>query len=321
MKQTYLAIFLLAVLGLCSCRKDGNDIGIKEYDQQQIDAYIKSSGLTNMKRDLTDGDTTGIYYEILTAGKGEQVDYPTRISFVYTVKSLDGKYQVTDTIVNHSYNYLGGLTPKGLVLAMRNLVKYKGTRAHVIIPSRLAYGTAGSGVGAGRLPGNTSLDYYIHLMDDGKDAPTDTKNRQDKYDELSIRKFAQANGIDLSTYNHEPSGLFWKKTQADTGKVAITDASTVYCQYTGSLLNGTQFDIASNGIEGGSRLTIESVNLGAKGFADGLKKVKAGAYLSLLMPSSLGYGYIGSIDQNSGITIIPPFSCLRFEIKVLSVSN
>ena len=316
MKQTYLAIFLLAVLGLCSCRKDGNDIGIKEYDQQQIDAYIKANGLTNMKRDLTGGDTTGIYYEILTEGKGAAIDYPTRVAFVYTIKSLDGNYQVTDTITNHSYNYAGSLRPNGLMLAMRNIVKKKGTRAHIIIPSRLAYGQSGSGTGSGRLPGNTSLDYYVNVMDDAKDAPTDTKDRQDKYDELSIRKFAQANGIDLSTYTHEASGLFWKKTQPDTGKVAIIPTSTVAIQYTGSFLNGTQFDVSSN-VEGG---ISRSVDVFIKGFGEGLQKVKAGAYLSLLIPSKLAYGYPGSVDDN-GTTVIPSFSCLRFEIKVLSVTN
>jgi len=312
MKQTYLAIFLLAILGLCSCRKEGNDIGIKEYDKQQIEAYIKANGFTNMKRDLTDGDTTGIYYEILSQGTGDDVDYSTRIAFVYTIKSLDGKYVVTDTITNHSYNYVGSLAPKGLMLAMRNLVKKKGTSAHIIIPSRLAYGQSGSGTGSGRLPGNTSLDYYINLIND-KDL------NQDKYDELSIRKFAQANGIDISTYNHDnTTGLFWKKTQADTGKVVIGPTSTVYMQYTGSLLNGTQFDISSNSVEGGVPLNMEGV---IKGFSDGVQKVKAGAYLSLLIPSKIAYGYLGSVDQNTQATVIPAFSCLRFEIKVLSVSN
>lgn len=321
MKQIYLAFFLLAVVGLSACRKDGNDIDIKTYDQQQIDAYIKANNLSGMKRDLTDGDTTGIYYEILAQGKGEQVDYSSQIAYVFTVKSLDGTYSSTDTIANHSYGYLGSLTPKGLMLALRNLVKFKGTRARVIIPSRLAYGKSGLGTGSSRLRGNNSLEFYINLMDDYQDPSTKTTTRQNTYDELSIRKYAAANGIDLSTYHHEASGLFWKQTQADTGKVAITDASTVYLQYTGMLFNGDQFDNGSNAIEGGRQLAIEGL---IPGFAEGLKKVKAGAFLSLFIPTSIGYGYPPQTETSSTgalITTVPAFSCMRFEMKVLTVTN
>ncbi|MDT3402796.1 FKBP-type peptidyl-prolyl cis-trans isomerase [Mucilaginibacter terrae] len=317
MKQIYSAFILLAVVALSACRKDGNDIDIKTYDQQQIDAYIKANSLTGMKRDVSDGDTTGIYYEILAQGKGDAISDPTRVAFVYSIRSLDGKYSITDTITSRSYNYAGALSPKGLALAFKNIIKTKGTRARIIIPSRLAYGQSGSGTGSGRLPGNTSLEYYINVMDDYVDPATKLLTRQNAYDELSIRKYAAANGIDLSTYNHNTvSGLFWKQTQADTGKVVVTDNSTVYVQYTGSLLNGTQFDISSNADPAGVPLDVEGIT---PGFAEGIKKIKAGGKLSMLIPSNIAYGYAGS--TSNGVVIIPPFSCIRFEVNLISVVN
>jgi len=310
MKQSYLALFLLVILGLCSCRKDDNDIDIKTYDQNQIQAYIAANGLTNMKRDLTDGDTTGIYYEILAAGTGAALDYDQRVSLVLSTKSLDGAYAVTDTIVNHQYNYVGNLSPKGLMLAIHNLALRKGTRAHFIIPSRLAYGRNGLGTGSSRLRGNQSLDYYVNVIDN-----------QDQYDDQVIQKYLSTNG--LSGYTKTASGLWYKVTAPGTGTVLPSSTSTVTAQYTGSILNGTQFDIASNDqstTNVGISITLD--NSGTVGFAEGIQKGTAGSKLSLFVPSKLAYGTAaaGTQDQTGNYTI-PPNSILHFEINLLTVTN
>ena len=62
--------------------------------------------------------------------------------------------------------------PKGLQIAIHNLIKYKGTRARVLIPSRLAYGVngypeAGSASNVNtRIAGNQCLDYYVNVVSD-----------------------------------------------------------------------------------------------------------------------------------------------------------
>ena len=323
MKQSYLALFFLTVLGLYSCRKDGDDIGINEFDQNQIDAYIKANNLTGMQRDKAGNvDTTGIYYQILNQGKGEVLDYDKRISLVYTIKSLDGKYAVTDTFVNRSYNYLGTVAPKGLMLALYNLAKTKGTQARFLIPSRLAYGTNGIGTGGGRLPGNESLDYYVNVLND-----------VDKYDDISINKYITANSLSgydkitsvTSPVGGSPSIIYRKITQMGTGTVQATKTSTIAVQYTELLLNGAKVG-EYNDQETGNLGQPYSLETGLKqGWNEALVGVVAGSKISLILPSRLVYGFNvqTTIDPTTQATVVrvPAISSLRYEINIVSVTN
>jgi FKBP-type peptidyl-prolyl cis-trans isomerase FkpA len=313
MKQSYLALFLLLTLGIFSCRKDRNDIDIYQYDQNQIEAYINTNRFTNMVRDKEGGvDTTGIYYEILSKGTGQALNYDTRSTVVLSVKSLDGEYSVTDTISSHNYGFVGNVQPNGLMLALVRLAKNKGTRAHFVIPSRLAYGASGVGTGSTRLRGNQSLDYYVNVLDDTK---------QIQYDVLSIQKYAQANGINLSTYTHNATtGLYYKVTTPGTGAVPITAASTFNVQYTGTLLNNNIFDQFNDQDTGNTGIAFTLDNT-IEGWKNAFPGATAGAKLSLFVPSGLGYGTQPQINQQTNITTIPSSSCLRFEVNVVSVTN
>lgn len=315
MKQIYFALILLLSMGVVSCRKSGNDVDIKTYDQQQIDAYIKANNLTNMKRDVTDGDTSGIYYEILSQGygAGNELNYETPISLVYSVKSLDGSYVTSDTILNHSYNFVGTTTPKGLMIALHNLAKFKGTRAKFLIPSRLAYGQSGSGTGPGRLPGNQSLEYYVNVI-----------NNQSLYDDQVISKFLAANN--LTGYTKSPTGLYYKVTKPGTGTVFPSSSATITAQYTGrflnaSYLNGTIFDQVNDQGTNNVGQTFNLDNLGAVGFGEGIQKATAGAQISLFLPSKIGYGTTAQVNQSTGVTTVPANSILHFEINLLTVTN
>jgi len=48
--------------------------------------------------------------------------------------SFDGKYVVEDTVLNHYFGYLGHVSPNGLMLGMRNLLKNKGGKIRLLIP-------------------------------------------------------------------------------------------------------------------------------------------------------------------------------------------
>src|SRR5690348_12836254 len=112
MKKILFTLLLFCAVGLMACRKSGTDIDIKQFDEQEIQNYIKRNNLTGFKRDA--GDTTGIYYNTLTPGTGSVVDYPDLVSLVFTMSSFDGKYNANDTIINHVYNYLGHITQNNL---------------------------------------------------------------------------------------------------------------------------------------------------------------------------------------------------------------
>jgi FKBP-type peptidyl-prolyl cis-trans isomerase len=315
MKLTLFSVLIISVISLASCRKDKVQQTIKQYDQTQILNYIAANGLTGFQRDTTGGDTTGIYYKILNPGT--QIDahgnpvpvlqYYTQVSYVFTVRTLDGTYIQSDTINNHFYDYVGHINkdglPLGLQTAIHNLLKYPDASMRVIIPSHLAYGIDGTGSGSStvannKIAGNESLDYYIHAV-----------NNFPVYDDMVIQNYIKANS--LTGYFKTADGLYYSiLTPATTNTDPITIGSTITATYTGQLFNATIFDGSHNGTNSVSypiSQLIAGVQEGMENYA------QAGTKISLLIPSSLAYG----VSAQSGI---PAFSCLRFTWQIISVS-
>lgn len=303
MKPNFFTLLLLSAIGLSSCRKGQNDPGIKDYDNQQILSYIAKNGLTDMQRDLSGGDTTGTYYKILAPGNtAHPVDYPDEIAFVYTLNSFDGKFVAADTVLNHFDGFLGHVAPSGLMLAIHNILKYKGAKMRLLLPSHLAYGVSGVGSGSktilnGRIAGNQCLDYTLNLIDD-----------EVVYEDLVIKNYMAANN--LTGYTKTADGLYYKIITPGTG-ASINDNSSLVLNYTGQLMNGTFFD---NNYASTSTATFSDLNTLTGGAHEGLKLVKNGGAISLITPARLGYG-------PSGASGIPANSCLRFEFSNIVVTN
>jgi FKBP-type peptidyl-prolyl cis-trans isomerase FkpA len=305
MKLTLFTLLVLSTICFVSCRKNGGDIDIKQYDQQQIQNYIAVNGITGMQRDLTNGDTTGIYYKIINPGNpAKPVDYPDTISYVYTERTFDGKFAATDTVLDHYNGFLGHVVPNGLMLAIRNLLKYKGGKMRVLIPSHLGYGERGAGSGSStvannKIGGNQCLDYTINLIDD-----------QALYDDLVLRNYMTSNSLTGFTKlaTGPAAGMYYKIKTAGTGG-SINDNSNITCNYSLQLMNNTIAD---------SSLTTTvnfpdplSLTTGAR---VGFELVKAGSDVVLLVPSRYGYGTSGS----SGI---PANACIKFEFTNITVTN
>jgi len=306
MKQILYALLLLCTVGLFSCRRDKNELTIKQYDDQQIQSYISANGLTGMQRDLTTGDTTGMYYKILTQGKGKVINYPDSVSLVFTVSSFDGQFVTTDTIINHVENYLGHITqnniPYGVELALLNILKNKGGRMRLLVPSHLGYGSAGFGSGSSsgnnRVAGNQCLDYYVNLIDN-----------QAAYDDQVIKSYIIANN--LTGYTKTASGLYYKIIQPGVGN-AIGPTSIVTVQYTTTLFNGIVTSDQYNAADG-SGTTLDLSDDSRAGIVEGIQKTLPGSRISLLVPSKLAYGP----DPYSDVSI-PVNSCIRYEMNVLT---
>ncbi|GAB3916149.1 FKBP-type peptidyl-prolyl cis-trans isomerase [Mucilaginibacter boryungensis] len=314
-----LSLFCVTV-AMYSCRKV-TDVNIKQYDEQQIQTYISANGITGMNRDLSSGDTTGMYYKILTPGTGAVVKDSSLVSLVFTLRSFDGQFIAEDTIVNHVYNYLGHIgannLPQGVRLGILNILKNKGGRMRLLVPSRLGYGTSGFGTGSSdgnnRIKGNQGLDYYINLVNNTQkyDPRFGTfVGRQDAYDDISVKNYITANN--LTGYTKTASGLWYKETQAGSG-AAITPTSIVTIQYTGTLFNGLLTSEQYNNSDG-TGVNIDLANDTRFGLVEGIQLVKPGAKLSLIMPSRLAFGGQSYTDNT-----IPIFSCMRYDINVLSV--
>ncbi|WDF54635.1 FKBP-type peptidyl-prolyl cis-trans isomerase [Mucilaginibacter sp. KACC 22063] len=316
MKRTLTTLLALCTVGLISvgmlsCRKDQTEPNIKQYDDEQIQNYIKANNLTGYVRDQ--GDTTGIYYKILRAGTGKALSYTDKIFYVYTQSSLDGKFTQTDTFTYRGNNFVGEMTPSGIQLAIVNMLKNYGTQAHVLIPSHLAYGTSGSGTGSTRLPGNESIDYYINMI---------TPDNQAAYDDVSIQQYMKANG--LSGYTKTSSGLYYKVTKQGTGTVKLQPGGVIGVQFTGKLFNGTMFDDFNSATD--TIASVRDYSKILKGWREGFQYVTAGAKLSLIIPSGLAYGVDYTKEPasyygfNDGVTP-GPNSCLYYDFNIVSVNN
>ncbi|HWD90659.1 MAG TPA: FKBP-type peptidyl-prolyl cis-trans isomerase [Mucilaginibacter sp.] len=321
MRQVLFTLTLLFAIGLSACKKNGTQPDIKQYDQQQIQAYIAANGLTGFQKDTTgkykSQDTTGIWYKIITSGTGKPEDslgYSSALSCVYAEKSFDNKFVVADTILDHFQGFVGHipLSPPfgsvGLMMAMHNIAKYKGCKIRLLVPSHMAFGVSGTGTGSstvsnGRIAGNQCIDYTINTIVD-----------QAAYDQIAIANYMARNN--LTGYTKTADGLWYKVTTAPTGANNINMNSTVTATFTGQLLNNTVFDDNSTTA---ATFTDFAGGGAIDGFAEGLLLLgKGGGSISIIMPSALGYGTSGS---SGGAATIPPNACLRFNITVTDVTN
>ncbi|HEY4197504.1 MAG TPA: hypothetical protein VGM63_18315 [Mucilaginibacter sp.] len=305
MKLTLFTLLVLSTICFVSCRKNASNIDIKQFDQQQIQNYIAANGITGMQRDLTNGDTTGIYYKIINPGDpAKQVDYPDSINFVYTARTFDGKYAILDTVLNHYSGLLGNVIPNGLMLSIHNLLKYKGGKIRVLIPSHLAYGQKGVGSGSStvannKIAGNECLDYTVNLIDD-----------QAAYDDLVLKNYIAANnltGFTKMTTGIAP-GTYYKIKTAGTGGI-INDNTNLSCNFTLLLMNNS---IADSAIVATANFPdFVALTPGARA---GLEMVKAGSDIVLLVPSRYAYGTTATGSA-------PANACLKFEFYNITVTN
>jgi len=309
MKLKFFTLLLLSAACFVSCRKINNDPDIKQYDQQQIQSYIAANGLNGMVRDTTMGDTTGTYYQIISPGNtAKPMDYPSTIAYVYTFRTFDGKFLATDTALNHFYGVLGHVAPKGLMLAIRNNLKFNGGKMRVLVPSHLAYGkngTAGAGsitLTNGHIGGNQCLDITVNMITD-----------QAAYDQLVIKNYMAANN--LTGYTETADGLWYKITTAPTGTNYFNvNTSTVTMNYSIYLMNNTNPD-GNTFAKTLATFNDFAASSYVPGFVEGLKILGRGTGgISIIVPSALAYGTSG----NSGI---PANECLRWDMTNVSVTN
>jgi FKBP-type peptidyl-prolyl cis-trans isomerase FklB len=104
-----------------------------------------------------------------------------------------------------------------------------------------------------------------------------------------------------------PSGLQYKILRAGEGKKPA-ETDTVECHYTGTLINGTEFD---SSYRSGQPVTFKITTV-IPGWREALKLMPVGSKWQLFIPPGLAYGARGSGQ-------IPPNSTLIFEVELLAV--
>ena len=297
---------LLAVVFISGCKKEYETV--EEIDTKEVDAYISSNNLTGF------GTYNNIRFKVVKPGAGAAIDYKERTPIIITAKSLDGSFVAADTfaVFNRYSDYFGYFRLKGFAdkedirEVIKNELKNKGGEIRLIIPSRLAYGRDGysffEGYSKLSVGGNSSLDVTVKVIEDLA-----------KYENAAILKYIKDNN--LGSFTPTGTGLYYKVNTAGAGDSILLD-STIKVSYTGKLLNGKAFETVTD-----DNATSFVLNDLAKGWQQGIPKVRQGGSIRLIMPSHLGYGISGSTNPYTGLTDIPPFSALDFDIKVIDVSK
>uniref|UniRef100_A0ABD3PJ88 peptidylprolyl isomerase n=1 Tax=Cyclotella cryptica TaxID=29204 RepID=A0ABD3PJ88_9STRA len=109
-----------------------------------------------------------------------------------------------------------------------------------------------------------------------------------------------------------PSGLMYKEIRAGNpdGKTPTIN-SPCECHYSGTLIDGTEFD---SSYKRGEPLTF-APNQVIRGWTEAMQLMKEGGKWELYIPSELGYG-----DRGAG-GAIPPGAVLIFTLELLKVKG
>lgn len=129
----------------------------------------------------------------------------------------------------------------------------------------------------------------------------DAKENAEKGDAYAA-KFAKESGVKKSN-----SGLLYKVEKEGSGNAPV-DSDTVVVNYKGSLIDGTEFD---NSYTRGEPLSFRLDGV-IPGWTEGLKHVKKGGKIKLVIPPQLAYG-------KNGVPGIPANSTLVFDVELLDI--
>jgi len=149
--KKYLLLFSLFIISLSACKKGDIVSEQAAVDDTKIQAYIKANNINATK------DPSGMYYQILTPGTGPYpVVAPTSstVQIAYTGSYLNGQVFQSNPSTTA---LLSGFVP-GFQTGLEHI--NKGGRILLIIPSGLAYGTAGNGA----IPGNAVIIFKVDLI-------------------------------------------------------------------------------------------------------------------------------------------------------------
>jgi FKBP-type peptidyl-prolyl cis-trans isomerase FkpA len=145
-----------------------------------------------------------------------------------------------------------------------------------------------------------SLFLFIFLLI-GSQSCTKNEETQDQEDQRLIQQYLSANNI--TNAKSTSSGLHYIIEEQGTGlKPGINDQIKFF--YVGKLLSGQIFDSSDS-------LTIDLDQL-IDGFQEGIPLINEAGKITLIIPSSLGYGSQGS-------ALIPANSVLIFNVELIDV--
>ncbi|MBC7568171.1 MAG: FKBP-type peptidyl-prolyl cis-trans isomerase [Spirosoma sp.] len=303
MKKTnhlfWLAIPLTVSALLTGCEQPGEALTTRKQreNEAEILTYISQNNINATKTDQ------GVWFFRIKANPTGQTPLTgDEVRYHYVARRLDG-------VVVDSTNTLSDI-PASVILASGNttgitLGKYaailqlkQGETGSVLVPASLDGGRVGSLL----LPQYSPVRYDVRIVS------VRTEKQQ-------IENYIRTNNLIVTTLTSDSIRVIKTLTQP-TDSAAVAVGKTIKVNYTGYRLDGSTFD-------GTYAATSRDLQIGAQGVVlpgleNGLKTLRAGEKATIIFPSLLGYGNIGSRAQNGAI-IIAPYSPIRYDVQVFSV--
>jgi FKBP-type peptidyl-prolyl cis-trans isomerase FkpA len=143
-------------------------------------------------------------------------------------------------------------------------------------------------------------------------------NPAKKYEEEEKSLIADYVAENNITVSPDSRGLYYIELKPGTGEL-IKTGDSVGVFYTMMLLNGKEFQ---TNVEETTPFRIRvSSDFLIEGWVIGLTHMKLGTKARLLMPSRLAYGTTGIYDYYYGVTILPGYTPLLYEIEVVELTR
>jgi len=283
--------------------------GMKAKEKELINQYLETNGITAEPLE------SGLYFIESTPGSGIAVDSGYVVTFHFDLKLADGSqvFSSYDRGEPMQLTYGKPFDTPGFDMGI-GMMK-KGGKAIFIVPSDIAFGSAGRGA---IIPPYSTLIYDVEVIDvmtkSESDKMNETKKKQQEMEKTLVKSqeagkrsaYLKENNI---TVKPTASGLYYIETVKGSGPKA-EPGKKVKVHYTGKLLDGTKFD---SSIDRGEPF---SFTLGKgdviKGWDEGIGLMNVGGKATLIIPSSIAYS-----DREMGV--IKPYSTLVFDVELLDV--
>lgn len=246
------------------------------------------------KENMLKGDTqttaSGLKYVITQKTSGDQAKAGQMVKVHYAGRLLDGTEFDNSNKRGQPFEFeLGaGRVIKGWDEGIA-LLKV-GEKATLVIPSELGYGPQGAG---GVIPPNATLVFDVELV--------------------AVRETVKPVpfNIEGKKINKTPTGLQYIIVEENPNGTQAYANKNVSVHYTGYLEDGTIFD---SSIPRAEPITFP-LGTGAviPGWDEGIRLMKTGDKLRLIIPAKLGYG-----DRGAG-GVIPPGATLIFDVELVAV--
>ncbi len=256
---------------------------------------------------------SGLYFLETTPGNGKKPVEGDWVKINFSLSLLD-KVPIYSSFEGEpsSFEYGKLFENQGVTEALA--LMSEGSRASLIIPSNLAFGSAGRGE---IIPPFSTLLYDLQMLkvqtkEEHQAELEKAKREQEAKEEknkIESQRFLEQNSKKEGVITL-PSGLQYKIITMGTGeRPGPTDMVTVH--YKGTLINGTVFD---SSIERGQPASFR-VNGVIRGWTEALQLMPVGSKWTLYIPSDLAYK-----NQQRG-QYIGPNMALIFDVELLGISK